>query len=530
MNLSKYKIRTIILTGFGIVIFLMMWLLLLMLVEANKLSSITDEMYEHPYTVGNNLRDIKINIYKMERILKKMVLIDSLNKLENSVLEIDSIEKNTNHKFEIVKRQYLGNRKDVDVFFQSLSDWKPIYTEIIQTMRQGERKKATSLLMGEGKDYVTIMLLDMKILVEFADAKAANFYKNAQDDRRSIIINVIRFFSLLILLTGIIAIIITNNITQPMNKIVQSIIRISKQNFNVDIDIEENNHFILLEKSVIQLEGLSKALVQEFNNNKEIQKDLKESQDAMIYLLEDVNEIKQELEKTNIYLESSNKELEAFSYSVSHDLRAPLRHISGFADMLSDRFQDSLPEKAKRYIQTIKDSSHQMGVLIDDLLQFSRTGRKELQQIEMDTNSLIKEVLQALQNEAKDRNIEWNISELPHVYGDYAMLRQVWINLLSNAIKYTRARPTATIEIGYHDQNNENVFFVHDNGAGFDMKYAHKLFGVFQRLHSSDEYEGTGIGLANVRRIVSKHGGRTWAEGELDKGATFYFSLPVIRQ
>jgi len=526
MNLSKYKIKAVILTGFGIVILLIMFLLIVVLLQANKITTLTEEMYTHPFTVGSNLRNIRLNIYEMEHTMEKLVLTDDFNKIEPAVLKIDSIEKKTLHKFEIVKKQYLGDPNDAKDAYQSFINWKLVYHEIIQTLRQGDKIKATNLLHGAGIDYNDALLLKIRILDEFADNKALSFYKHSKVVHRSLYRIVVLFFSIIIVLTGIIGLLISKSITDPINKIVKSIIRISKQNFNVEIDTEEQNHFILLDKSVIQLEGLSKSLVQQYNKNQEIQKELLESQNAMIYLLEDVNEIKQELEKTNINLELSNKELEAFSYSVSHDLRAPLRHISGFADLLTERFQDSLPEKAQRYLQTIKDSAHQMGALIDDLLQFSRTGRKEMQQAEMDTNSLIKEVLHSLQNEAKERNIEWEIGELPLAFGDYSMLKQVWINLLSNAIKYTRAKPTANIEIGYKDQNNEYLFFVRDNGAGFDMKYASKLFGVFQRLHSSDEFEGTGIGLANVRRIISKHGGRTWADAELDKGATFYFTLP----
>jgi light-regulated signal transduction histidine kinase (bacteriophytochrome) len=227
-------------------------------------------------------------------------------------------------------------------------------------------------------------------------------------------------------------------------------------------------------------------------------------------------------------LENANKELEAFSYSVSHDLRAPLRHVDGFVDLLNQHTAGKLDERGRYLLHVISDSAKQMGVLIDDLLKFSRMSRVEMQRIEIATEPMVHEVIHAaLQMEPKERHIAWKVASLPEVEADPSMLRQVWANLIDNAIKYTRGRETAEIEIGCDNSaSNEAVFFVRDNGVGFDMQYAGKLFGVFQRLHRTEEFEGTGIGLAHVRRIISRQGGRTWAEGKKNEGATLYFSLP----
>ena len=226
-------------------------------------------------------------------------------------------------------------------------------------------------------------------------------------------------------------------------------------------------------------------------------------------------------------LDATNKELEAFSYSVAHDLRAPLRHMDGFIRLLKKHASTSLDEKNQRYLGIISDSARQMGLLIDDLLAFSRVGRAELQLRLVSLQQLVQEAMQELHEETLGRNIDWKIGPLPEAMVDRSMMRLVLINLLANAMKFTGKRERAEIEVGASSNEvDEIVVFVRDNGVGFDMEYASKLFGVFQRLHPAEEYEGTGIGLANVQRIIHRHKGRTWAQGEVDRGATFYFSLP----
>jgi PAS domain S-box-containing protein len=226
-------------------------------------------------------------------------------------------------------------------------------------------------------------------------------------------------------------------------------------------------------------------------------------------------------------LAATNRELEAFSYSVSHDLRAPLRHIIGFVDLLNSRDLSSLDEKSQHYMQVITQAAQKMGCLIDDLLAFSRMGRSEMMKTSVDFDQLVREIVQELSEDAGAREIQWEIAPLPAVVGDAAMLRQVLVNLISNAMKFTRPRLQARIEIGAQDDRpQETLFFVRDNGVGFDIRYVNKLFSLFQRLHSTEEFEGTGVGLANVQRIILRHGGRVWAESALDGGATFWFSLP----
>jgi signal transduction histidine kinase len=227
-------------------------------------------------------------------------------------------------------------------------------------------------------------------------------------------------------------------------------------------------------------------------------------------------------------LEAANKELEAFSYSVSHDLRAPLRAIDGFSRIVLEDYAPRLPAECWRYLELVRGSARRMGQLVDDLLTFSRLSRQPLSRRPVASEDLVRRCLEDLHVESDGRPVEFAVGELPEAHADPAMLRQVWFNLLANALKFTRGREPAVIEIGCERGDGELRYFVKDNGTGFDMRYAHKLFGVFQRLHRAEEYEGTGVGLALVQRIVHRHGGRVWAEAAVDRGARFTFTLGEV--
>jgi signal transduction histidine kinase len=282
-------------------------------------------------------------------------------------------------------------------------------------------------------------------------------------------------------------------------------------------------------KGHVDSDKLLKSIIYSYERSR-LNNELKSQIEARKFAEKEILKLNSELEQRILdrtaQLKIVNLELEAFSHSVSHDLRAPLRHINGFAEILKEEYYDQLPEKAKNYLDTISDSAKKMNILIDDLIKLSRTNRIELKKSMLKMNQVLDHALSEVQPLLENRKVDINISTLPEVIGDYNLLRLVWVNLLDNAIKYTRPRKKAVIKIDYNEEKEEFIFCIHDNGVGFDMNYAQKLFGAFQRLHSTDEFEGTGIGLSNVRRIISRHSGRTWAEAELDKGASFYFSLP----
>jgi len=247
---------------------------------------------------------------------------------------------------------------------------------------------------------------------------------------------------------------------------------------------------------------------------------------SMTIQLQDlINSLEQRVVERTAQLEAANKELEAFSYSVSHDLRAPLRAIDGFSRILIKDHAQKLPEEEVRLLGLVRSNTQQMGRLIDDLLSFSRLSRQPVNRRTVNTADLVHQALETLQGDLEGRDVEIEIGDLPACQGDPTLIEQVWMNLLSNALKFTREREVARIEIGCEDREGEQIYFVKDNGVGFDMQYEDKLFGVFQRLHRNDKFEGTGVGLAIVQRIIQRHGGRVWAEAKLNVGATFYFTF-----
>jgi light-regulated signal transduction histidine kinase (bacteriophytochrome) len=248
---------------------------------------------------------------------------------------------------------------------------------------------------------------------------------------------------------------------------------------------------------------------------------------AVSFDISERRRMEHELRQINAQLEATNKELESFSYSISHDLRSPLRAIEGFTQVLQEDYAEQFDEEGRRLLQIVRNNSQRMGELINDLLAFSRLGRAAIKLVKIDMNALVKDICDEIGLTGGELRVDLIRKTLPAIRADYSLLRQVWLNLLTNAVKFSSAKEHPRIEIGAIGHDGEVVYYVRDNGAGFDMRYYNKLFGVFQRLHSHEEFPGTGVGLAIVQRVVSRHNGRVWAESKLDEGTVFYFSLPV---
>jgi light-regulated signal transduction histidine kinase (bacteriophytochrome) len=281
-----------------------------------------------------------------------------------------------------------------------------------------------------------------------------------------------------------------------------------------------------LRQQLASLEEAYRATLNMLEDFDEERKKLTQVPAALINIMEDMEVERDRTEQAKAQLESVNRELEAFSYSVSHDLRAPLRAISGFAQAVAEDYAPKLDDEGKRYLGLIQANAHKMGQLIDDLLAFSRLGRQQMMQSTIDMQALARTVFAELAAQAPERNIKFVVRSAPPARGDRSMIQQVLSNLLSNAIKFTRTRDRGSIEFGFQRERDRGAYYVKDNGVGFDMRYVGKLFGVFQRLHSAAEFEGTGVGLALVYRIITRHEGQVWAQSQVDQGASFFFTLP----
>jgi signal transduction histidine kinase len=305
--------------------------------------------------------------------------------------------------------------------------------------------------------------------------------------------------SILVAIGIFLAWLMSRNITHPLNKLTEAALILAGGDYSSPVKIDRKDE---LGKLAMAFNSMA---VQVRNAQQNLEKKVTER---------------------TIQLETLNKELEAFTYSISHDLRAPLRGIIGFTAILEEEYASKLDDEAKRITSIIKKNTLKMGRLIDGLLTFSRMERQDIAKMEIHTNEMVKEVIDSLQQQNTGQHIDWVLHNMPDIKGDINMIQQVWVNLISNAIKYSAKKEHPRIEIGSFIQNGQTAFFIKDNGVGFDEKYRDKLFKVFQRLHSVDEFEGTGIGLALVEKIISKHGGKVWAAGETDKGAGFYFSVP----
>ena len=334
----------------------------------------------------------------------------------------------------------------------------------------------------------------------------------------------------IVLIAALLSGIFILQITRPIRLLVEETKEIGKGNLDYHIKTTGKGEIGDLSRAFSDMTGnLKKVMVSNERLIEEV--DGRKSAEKSLVVLNETLELKVEMRTAQ--LETANKELESFSYSVSHDLRAPLRHVVGFVELLNDHMQGTLDDQSRHYLEVISKATNDMGQLIDDLLSFSRIGKTAMESRKVDLNLLIKQVIEIFKLEMDKRSIEWDIGVLPNVNGDTEMLKLVLSNLISNALKFTSLKTSARIEIGSKpdpEKTNQVVFHIKDNGAGFDMQYREKLFGVFQRLHSQKDFRGTGIGLANVKRVIQRHGGKVWAEGVPEEGAVFYFTLPKYEE
>jgi PAS domain S-box-containing protein len=401
---------------------------------------------------------------------------------------------------------FVRESREEDVRFVSL-----ISSVVAQLGQIVHRKRAEAMVRASEERYRTLFesnpnpmwVYDLETLSFLAvNAAAVRHYGYSQDEFLAMTIKDIRPPEDIPVLM--------DDLSQETDGLEQSIQWRHRKKDGALIDVEVTSHEVLWIGRRARL-----VLINDITERKRVEEEIRQLN----------TELEERVIKRTTELEAANKELEAFSYSVSHDLRSPLRAVDGFSQAVLEDYGEQLPEEGRRYLQTIRGGAQRMGALIDDLLTFSRLSRLPLNKQTVETARLVHDSLEELDSEKRERKIDIRIGELPRCHGDPALLKQVWVNLLSNALKYTRKREAAVIEIGCQSDNGEDIYFVRDNGTGFDMQYEHKLFGVFQRLHRADEFEGTGVGLAIIQRIIHRHGGRIWADAAVDRGATFHFTL-----
>ncbi len=495
--------------------------------------------------------------------MKDIVFSDEKEFREKYIAMIKKNELEVLNKFEIIIDHSSEDHAQAvaEKIRQLFLAWQPVRNQIIQLMNENKRKEAQTLMHLQGDDYVdslTGLINEMRIYA----AEKTTDWSQASSETVMHAQRIMLFTFLLSLIVGItIPLIFSLFIKQQLSHVSKIMLNFSDGNFDARIHNESKDEFAglsdhfncvadrmcreicqkenVLKEKTTELEKVNDELLHLRSNlekkisertlelSNKVEK-LDKSRMAMLYMVEDLNSASKQLEAERQKLDATNKELETFTYSVSHDLRAPLRQIQGFAEIIKKRIRVKLDEKSLRQLNNISEAGNQMGKLIDDLLTYSRAGRLQLHRNEISTNHIVNDIIYKInESQPETRKIDWQVHTLPAAVADPIMFEQVILNLITNAVKFSSKNARPCIEINAEVNHKEIVFSISDNGVGFNMQYANKLFGVFQRLHSKEEFEGTGIGLANVQRIIHRHGGRVWAEGIENQGAAFYFTLPV---
>ena len=452
-----------------------------------NLSTSLEDFYNHPFTVSNTAKDIVITLNQIHTHLTKCFEESDTQIIIDHQISINNLEKTILDDIRVIDQQFLGDKEKVTNLKNLIFNSIDMHNNIINAILNNDYETAFAIMDSQGhKNEIRIDTATEELLLvagyyatQFIDD--ANIIQKGQQNQAFYI----GVFSFLIIL--ILAFLLERNISNPLIKLV----KVMESGGTLD---ELNTLDIVRQDEIGQVNRSYQEMMKKLN--------YRENQ-----------------------LRLSNRELESFSYSVSHDLRAPLRHITGYISLLIRKYGKELPHEATRYLDIVKGASEKMDTLINSLLQYSRIGRKELQRELVKYDQIVDRVIKEYQSEETHRKIEWLVNDLGYGYADPSLVTTVWENLIGNAYKYTKNEETAVIEIGKLTKDGEEVFYVKDNGVGFDMTYYDKIFSVFQRLHAEKDFKGVGIGLANVQRIINMHGGKVWAEAKLHEGATLYFTL-----
>lgn len=557
----RFSLRNKIISGYAILLILFFGTTIFSIQRIDRLQKNVQMTHDHPLTVTRAVISIEVNITAMHRSMKDVAITQNARTRQKYIDLVKKTELEALENYDIVKTAILGEEGLEMVKKSELEflNWNRIRIKVIKNMEAGNYEKAQTITKTTGDNYVRNLLANLKALEAYAANKAMGFTQDSFNISRKT-----RSIKVLLLITsGIISLFISIYLsisftkrltainiatTKMANGNLGSLVEIKgddeinnlASNFNTmarklknlyeNLEEKVRQRTTELEKSNVELNQLKSELEKKVEERTidladKVRK-LNKNKQNMEQVVENLNQTTLRLKEEGEKLDTANKELEAFAYSVSHDLRAPLRAIHGFTKILLEDYIDNLDEEGQRIGKIIQSNTVKMGNLIDYLLQFSRMGRTAIKLTEIDMRHLALSTFKEEHAAHCQREITFSADELPPVTADINMIKQVWTNLISNALKFTANKEKATIKVGYYQEEKTTVYTISDNGAGFDMKYIDKIFGVFQRLHSEREFPGTGVGLAIVERIVLRHNGKIWADSKPNEGAKFFFTLP----
>ncbi len=475
-----------------LITFLIMFLIFLIsiiydLSAVSDISSTIDDFYSQPFTLNNKVKDVIIDLNQIHEYLREIMEETNSNIIIQKQILINNLQNQILDNLRIIEASFPGDDSKVEILKNAVLDAGALHNDIINNILNGDYEKANEIKQAHGSEIEEKIDQTTDEILFVADHYATRFMDEAHAIHKKQL-NIVLYIGITkVFFIMASAYFLSKTISSPLMKLANVIESSDIKNESTILDITRKDEIGQVNKSYQQMIA--------------------------------------KIQKREKQLRDSNRELEAFSYSVSHDLRAPLRHITGYINLMKKKFGEELSEEPKRYLNIVQAASEKMDLLISSLLEYSRTGRKELKKQLVNFDEMVNEIITEYKSEEKERTIEWIVNNLGDEVADQSLIKTVWENLIGNAYKYTSKEEKAIIEIGKYHEVTGNVFYVKDNGIGFDMEYYDKIFSVFQRLNNEADFKGVGIGLANVKRIISIHEGEVWATAKLGEGATFYFKL-----
>ncbi len=493
--------------------------LAIVLVVTVVLSShkVTQEMEKHNLAMDMNTAVLELDIVTHEYLLHRENLVE-----QQWFLRYKSMEKVLEEAAKNI-RLPLSMLTSYTSLYASFSQVTANSFEIRRLTQEGASQQKIDIALGLEERLIAQLSVTSQSLITDASRLAEEAQAEAMEAQR--LASSLTVILMIVLATAITtsSLLVARSISRPLDELTKGTEIIGKRDLEHKVVVNSKDEFGQLAAAFNEMTGSLRTITA---SRDELDREVAERKQAE----EKIQRLNRELEQRIAELSAANKELEGFSYYVSHDLRVPLRAIACFSEIFLEDHAVNLDKEGRRVINVVRDNAKRMEGLIDGLLNFSHLGQKETIKKDIDMEELTRKIVKELKNNSPDEKVEVKIAALPSAYGDETLVHQVLINLISNAIKFSNNKKSSLIEVGARLEKDENIYYVKDNGVGFDMKYSDKLFGVFQRLHSQKEFEGTGVGLALVQRIIHRHGGRVWAEGKVNKGATFYFTLPLRKE